>query len=75
MNYCLLGLFSELTFNKGLFTWCLAANKFERCRNVNYGRRERNPGCISLRQHAFVCVFGLVAFFGVCFSLHSFKVQ
>ena len=56
-------------------TLCLAANKFERCCNVNYDRGECNPGCVSLCQHAFVCVFGLVVFFGIYFSLHSFKVH
>ena len=56
-------------------TWCLTANKFERCCNVNYGQGERNRGYVTLRQHAFVCVFGLEVFFGVCFASHSFKVH
>ena len=55
-------------------TWCLTANKFERCCNVNYGQGKRNPGCVSLHQHAYVCVFGLVASFRVCFSLHRISL-
>ena len=53
----------------------LSANKFGRCCNVNYGKGKRNPGCVSLHQYTFVCVFGLVVFFGVCFALYSFKVH
>ena len=53
----------------------IIANKFERCCNVNYGQGERNRGYVTLRQHAFVCVFGLEVFFGVCFASHSFKVH